>query len=227
LLDVGVIELWVWRDRKRALEQLTMKWWHDRWQEDGLFTNLAWFSLLGIWVGAIVGPSVVAAVVVSLIVPVELWFAVVAVLMGWSIQWQLFPVVDRAPMTFGAAIAWITGAFTAAALLGPVAALVLLALAWQIVLWAIGKGEARKEAATVARLVADLGTPQERFEDGRTRMRVRMVGLWHVDEAEVDRLLDDWDAEAAVRGLGRFDRQYWNAGSQWLRAKVGVSDDVW
>ena len=58
-------------------------------------------------------------------------------------------------------------------------------------------------------------------------MRVRMVGLWHVDEAEVDRLLDEWEAEAAVRGLGRLDRWYWRSGADWLREKVGVSDDVW
>jgi hypothetical protein len=219
------------RDTRRAWSSLTMKWWHEQWGEDGLFANLSWFIVVAIYVGAIVGPAVVAAVAVSFIVPVQRWFAVVAVLMGWAIQWRLFPVVDGVAMPIGAATAWIFGAFMAASLIGPVPALVLLIVALEITLWAIGKGqrwkEAADDAAADARVIEDLGTPQEGFDDGRNRLRTRMVGLWHVDEAEVDRLLDAWDAEAAVRGLGRFDRRYWNAGIDWLREKVGVSDDVW
>lgn len=209
-----------------------MKWWREQWREDGPFETLSWFIVIAIHVGAIVGPAVVAAVAMSFIVPVERWFAVLAVLMGWVIQWRLFPVVDDGlAMPIGVAAAWIFGAFVAASLLGPLPALVLLIPALEIILWAIGRLQGRQEAdddaAADARALEDLGTPQELYDDGHRRMRMRMVEQWHVDEAEVDRLLDEWDAVAVVRGLGRFDRWYWRSGVAWLRERVGVSDDVW
>jgi hypothetical protein len=208
-----------------------MNWWREQWRKDDPFGIPYVVFLIGIYVAPTVVPLVVVAVGMSFLMPVERWFAVLAVLMGWAIQWRLFPVVDGAAIPIGVATAWIFGAYVSAFLLGPVPALVVIIVASDITIWAIGRGQARAEAAddaaADARLEEDLGTPQERFDDGHRRMRLRMVGLWHVDEAEVDRLLDEWDAEAAVRGPGRFDRRYWHAGSDWLREKVGVSDDVW
>ena len=78
-------------------------------------------------------------------------------------------------------------------------------------------------------MTGDLGedlTTQERFDVTRARVRETMVLMWRVDEADVDRLLDGWDAEAAVRGLDRFGWQYWSESNVWLRHKAGVSDDV-
>ena len=208
-----------------------MNWWREQWRKDDPFGIPYIVFFIGFYVAPIVVPTVVVAVAMSFIVPVERWFAVLAVLMGCAIQWRLVPVVDGLAIPIGVATAWIFGAFMAAFLLGPVPALVVIIVALEIAIWAIGRlqawQEAADDAAADARLEEDLGTPQERFDDGHARMRARMVGLWHVDEAEVDQLLDEWDAEAAVRGLDRFDRRYWNTGADWLRRKVGVSDDVW
>jgi hypothetical protein len=208
-----------------------MNWWHEQWRKDDPFGIPYIVFFIGFYVAPIVVPPVVVAVAMSFIVPVERWFAVLAVLMGCAIQWRLVPVVDGLAIPIGVATAWIFGAYVSAFLLGPVPALVVIIVALEIIIWAIGKLQARAEAAddaaADARLEKDLGTPQERFDDGHRRMRLRMVGLWHVDEAEVDQLLDEWATEAAVRGLDRFDRWYWNTGADWLRKKVGVSDDVW
>ena len=211
-----------------------MNWWREQWRrEDGPLANLSWFIVIAINIEAFVGPAVVAALGVSFIVPVERWFAVVAVLMGWAIQWRLLPVAyDRAAILIGVATAWIFGAFVAASLLGPVPALVIIIPALEITLWAIGKWQGRKEAAADAAVDAalgeeDLGTPQEQYDNLRGHLRARMVGRWHVDEADVDRLLDEWEAEGAVRGLDRFRWQYWHSGSVWLREQLGLPDDVW
>ena len=208
-----------------------MNWWRKQWRKDDPFGIPYIVFVIGIYVAPTVVPLVVAAVGMSFIVPVERWFAVLAVLMGWAIQWRLWPVVDGLAIPIGVATAWIFGAYVSAFLLGPVPALVVIIVALEVTIWAIGRLQERQEAdddaAADARALEDLGTPQEMYDDGHRRMRMRMVEQWHVDEAEVDRLLDEWEAEAAVRGLGRLDRWYWQAGVAWLRKKVGVSDDVW
>jgi hypothetical protein len=42
------------------------------------------------------------------------------------------------------------------------------------------------------------------------------VSSWLVREADVDRLLDAWDAEAVARGLERTDGRYWSEDEAWM-----------
>ena len=122
-----------------------MNWWREQWRKDDPFgiPYIAFF--IGTYVAATLTPPVVVAVGMSFIVPVERWFAFLAVLMGWAIQWRLWPVVDHGrvgtAIYMGVAAVWIFGAFVAGSLLGPVAAVVILIPALAITIWAIGKGQ--------------------------------------------------------------------------------------
>ena len=67
--------------------------------------------------------------------------------------------------------------------------------------------------------------PENIYQAKRAGLRGRMVSTWHVREADVDALLDGWDAEAVARGIARGDPRYRTEGEPWLRDKSGVSGD--
>jgi hypothetical protein len=161
-------------------------WWHEPWRKDDPFGIPYLFVLIGIYVGATLTPPVVVAVGMSFIVPVERWFAVLAVLMGWAIQWRLWPVIYGRIGTaiyIGVAAAWIVGAFVAGSLLGPVVALALLIPAVEISIWAIDKGQEWKQEADWAAAGAFLDAIEHDKGEGswshyyprRVELRGRMV----------------------------------------------------
>jgi hypothetical protein len=209
-------------------------WWHEQWRKDDPLGIPYLFVLIGIYVGANLTPPVVVAVGMSFIVPVERWFAVLAVLMGWAIQWRLWPVIYGRIGTaiyIGVAAAWIVGAFVAGSLLGPVVALALLIPAVEISIWAIDKGQEWKQEADWAAAGAFLDAIEHDEGEGswshyyprRVELRGRMVATWHVEEAHANLALDEWDAEASTRGFGRGDDRYWSEAEPWLGDRCGVS----
>jgi hypothetical protein len=55
------------------------------------------------------------------------------------------------------------------------------------------------------------------YAAGRASVRGRMVAEWRVEADAADRLLDDWDAKASMRGIGRDHRDYWPTGEKWMQ----------
>ena len=68
--------------------------------------------------------------------------------------------------------------------------------------------------------------PTRNYEAKRAGLRGRMVSTRHVREADVDALLDGWDAEAAGRGIARDDPRYRTEGEPWLRDRARVTEDI-
>jgi hypothetical protein len=67
------------------------------------------------------------------------------------------------------------------------------------------------------RLAVQSPRPDEDVRERSFRARLRAAG---VDEANADRLLDEWRQVARQRQLEPDDRRYWPAAADWLLVRI-------
>lgn len=125
-----------------------MHWWDELWQEWNEDPSGLPYALVALAGGVALSliPLIVIAVGTSVIVPVGRWLAVPLVLVVWPVQWRVVFALGAA-FELRPAAALIIGGFVLAALVGPVPSLAVIVSASVITYWAIGKLEARNQAA--------------------------------------------------------------------------------
>ena len=57
-----------------------------------------------------------------------------------------------------------------------------------------------------------------------TSLRNRIRDDLRVSESLADLIVDEWEAEATRRGLGRFDAPYWSEGARWIARRFWRRD---
>lgn len=63
------------------------------------------------------------------------------------------------------------------------------------------------------------GDPQRIFQAQRTGLRNRVRDDWHMSEELADAMLDEWDLQAASRGLSKRDPRYWDDAVRWIEER--------
>lgn len=124
-----------------------MHWWDElweQWKEEPYGLPYALAALAGS-IALTLPPLLLIAIGMSLIVPVERWFAVLLVLVVWPVQWRVL-VALGAVLAFTPGATLIIGGFLLSRLLGPLPGLVVIVTASVFAHRVIGKREARNQA---------------------------------------------------------------------------------